>query len=71
MEWIKIVEQQDVCHTSMLHKYLNYKVKKWEAISERILWVELKNKDHIMIIIAVYGPNENAKLKLRTLFGKI
>lgn len=45
----------------ILHNDAKNQISKWEAISERILTVELKYKTHTKTIIAVYGPNEDEK----------
>ncbi|GJQ75204.1 hypothetical protein Trydic_g9806 [Trypoxylus dichotomus] len=42
-------------------KHMNY-LDKWEAVTERILTVELKYNMHTMTIIAIYGPNEDEKV---------
>lgn len=36
-------------------------IKSWEQINDRILVVEMGIKNHPLVIIAAYGPNEDAK----------
>lgn len=52
----------------ILHRDIKEKLNKWEAISERILSVELKYKTHVKTIIAVYGPNEDKRIEEKDKF---
>lgn len=53
----------------LIHHKFYQRVNKWEAISERILTVEINNPDgKIMTFICVYGPNEDEKAEVKDKF---
>lgn len=45
----------------IIHKDNLSKIHKWEAVTERILTIEIKQNKQIRTIIGVYGPDDNEK----------
>ncbi|KAI4469197.1 endonuclease/exonuclease/phosphatase superfamily [Holotrichia oblita] len=53
-QWERVLDDHILLTTS--------NISRWEAVSERVLVVELKDsKEKMMTIISVYGPNDNDK----------
>ena len=55
----------------IIHRDLVRQIRKWEAVSERLLLVELESqKGKYFTIIVVYGPNEDEKVEVKDKFWK-
>lgn len=52
----------------ILHRNIKNTLHKWEAVSERIITIELKAKEFTKTIIGVYGPNEDEKAENKNNF---
>jgi Reverse transcriptase (RNA-dependent DNA polymerase)/Endonuclease-reverse transcriptase len=52
----------------LIHERLKNKINDWEAISERILKIQLKYTTHTKTILAIYGPNEDEKADKKDTF---
>lgn len=56
---VKKEEKAEAGTEWLLHEEVTHLLNDWEAISKRILMVELIHRTHLKTIIAVYGPSEN------------